>query len=198
MADGEKDLLHRAQKGDLTAFEQLISGYQKKVFNIALKMLGNHEDASEAAQEALIKVFRSISGFKEESSISTWIYRIATNTCLDELRKRKNNRVVYLDEEIKLDDNEVTRQIEDDRPTPDILAEQKEIRGIVQKAVSMLSEDYRTVIVLRDIQGFSYQEIASITRCPEGTVKSRINRARQELKRILERKKELPFEDYVK
>lgn len=198
MSDNEKLLLGRAKAGDIPAFEQLIEGYQKKVFNIAYRMLGNYDDANEIAQEVFIRVFKSISKFKEESAFSTWIYRITTNTCLDELRKRKNRKVISLDEDVKYDDIEIKRQIVDDKPTPDVIAEKNEVRQAVKKAIDSLSEDHRLVIVLRDLQDLPYDEIARTTGVPEGTVKSRINRARNELKQILKGKKELLNESYVK
>jgi RNA polymerase sigma-70 factor, ECF subfamily len=198
MSENEKYLLHQSKNGDMAAFEQLIEGYQKKVFNIALRMLGNPDDASEVAQEVFIRVYKSVKNFKEESSFSTWIYRITTNTCLDELRKRKNKEHISLDEDIHHEDGDMKRQVEDSRPTPDIIAEKNELRKIVKLAINSLSEDHRIVIILRDIQDLSYEEIAKIVKCPEGTVKSRINRARSELKEILKRKRELFTEEFVK
>jgi RNA polymerase sigma-70 factor, ECF subfamily len=198
MSENEKYLLHQSKNGDMAAFGQLIEGYQKKVFNIALRMLGNPDDASEVAQEVFIRVYKSVKNFKEESSFSTWIYRITTNTCLDELRKRKNKEHISLDEDIHHEDGDMKRQVEDSRPTPDIIAEKNELRKIVKLAINSLSEDHRIVIILRDIQDLSYEEIAKIVKCPEGTVKSRINRARSELKEILKRKRELFTEEFVK
>lgn len=198
MSDKEKDLLLKARNGDVEAFEMIIEDYQKKVFNIALRMIGNHDDASELAQEVFIRIYKSIKNFKGESSLSTWIYRITTNVCLDELRKRKNKNVVSLDEDVKHEDGEIKRQVEDTGPTPDIIAEKNEIRRVVKEAILSLPEDQRTVIILRDIQGFSYDEIAKIMNCPEGTVKSRINRSRQILRDRLKPKLELLKGDYVK
>ncbi|NLC68453.1 MAG: sigma-70 family RNA polymerase sigma factor, partial [Clostridiaceae bacterium] len=101
----EKALVRKSQQGDIGAFEQLIGDYQKKVFNIALGMMNNHDDASDIAQEVFIKVFKSIGSFKQQSSFSTWIYRITVNTCLDELRKRKNRKnVISLNQAVQLED----------------------------------------------------------------------------------------------
>jgi len=198
VSDKEKDLLLKARNGDVKAFETIIEDYQKKVFNIALRMIGNHDDASELAQEVFIRIFKSLKNFKGESSLSTWIYRITTNVCLDELRKRKNKNIVSLDEDVKQDDGEIKRQVEDARPTPDVIAEKNEVLRVVKEAILSLPEDQRTVIILRDIQGFSYDEIAKIMNCPEGTVKSRINRSRQILRDRLKPKLELLKGDYVK
>ena len=198
MSDSEKNLLERAKSGDIAAFEQLIDSYQRKIFNIALRMLGNYDDAGDLTQEVLIRIYRSIRSFKEQSSFSTWIYRITTNVCLDEIRKRKNRKVISLDEEIKFDDGDMKRQIESDEPTPEETAETEDLKKIVNDAIARLNEEHRIVIVLRDIQGLSYEEIADVLKCPEGTVKSRINRARQALKNILVSKRELLLDGYVK
>ncbi len=198
MSENEKLLLERAKKGEVEAFELLIERYQKKVFNIALKMLGNHDDASELAQEAFIKIYKSIKGFKEESSFSTWVYRIATNVCLDELRKRKNRKLTYLDEVIRSEDGDLKREIADQGLSPDAIAEQKELKHALNQAILSLSEEHRIVLILRDLHGMTYEEIAKVTKCPEGTVKSRINRARLSLKETLYKNKELFSEKYVK
>jgi RNA polymerase sigma-70 factor, ECF subfamily len=198
MSEREKDLLVRAKAGDINAFEQLIEGVQKKVFNIIFKMVGNYEDASELSQEVFIKIYKSIKNFKEESTLSTWIYKIATNVCLDELRKRKGKHVISIDEEIKVGDSEIRREIVDGRPTPEAAAEKNEIRRAVSEAIKSLSDEHRIAIVLRDIKGLSYDEMSKILKCPEGTVKSRINRARAALREILKGKRELFSEEYVK
>lgn len=198
MSENEKLLLERAKKGEVEAFELLIERYQRKVFNIALKMLGNHDDASELAQEAFIKIYKSIKGFKEESSFSTWVYRIATNVCLDELRKRKNRKLTYLDEVIQSEDGDLKREIADQGLSPDAIAERKELKHALNQAILSLSEEHRVVLIMRDLHGMTYEEIAKITKCPEGTVKSRINRARLSLKEALYKNKELFSEKYVK
>jgi RNA polymerase sigma-70 factor (ECF subfamily) len=198
MHDGEKALISRAKRGDVDAFEQLFEGYHKKVYNIALRMIGNHDDACELAQEVFIRVYKSIGGFKEESQLSTWIYRITSNVCLDELRRRKNRKIVSIDEDIRFEDSELKRQLEDDKPTPDIIAERNETREAIKEAILRLPEHHRIMIILRDIQGLSYDHIAKSLQTPEGTVKSRINRARQALKKILLNNKELSSREYVK
>ena len=195
--DQEKALIQKCKQGDIDSFEMLIECYQQKVYNIALRMLGNKEDASDIAQEVFIKVYKSIGGFKEEASLSTWIYRIATNVCLDELRKRKKTKIVSIDSTIQLEESEVSMQMPDERPQPDELLTQKELKQEVQKAINNLKEEHKTVIILRDINGYSYEEIAKILDCTLGTVKSRINRARNALKSILIKKEELLSENNV-
>ena len=195
----EKDLIEKAQKMDVQAFEQLVEKYQKKVFNIAFSMLNNMDDASDISQEVFIKAFKSIKHYKQNSSFSTWLYRITVNTCLDELRKRKNKSNVFsIDQVIHLESGEVTRQLEDDRPTPDSMVENNELRALVRDSISQLSDELKEVIILRDINGLSYDDIADMLDCPLGTVKSRINRARNALKEILKRKIELWKKDFVK
>lgn len=198
MPENEKILLDRCCTGDAAAFEALISSYQKKVYNIAYRMLGNIDDASEIAQEVFIKIFRSIRQFKGEAAFSTWVYKIAVNMCLDELRKRKKSRSVYIDEAVRLEDGEVEKQIPGEMPSPEEMTEKNELRGIVENAIKLLDEKHRCVVVLRDIQGMSYEEIAQILNCPLGTIKSRINRARAALRDILNPQKELFIGEYVK
>ena len=198
MSINEKLLLERSKAGDVAAFEILIEAYQKKIFNLAYRIVGNYDDAGDQAQEALIRIFKSIANFKEQSSFSTWVYRITTNVCLDEIRRKKNKRTLSLDEEIHFEDGEMKRQIISDDPLPDEIAEREELRSIVSSAIESLPEEQRIVITLRDIQGLSYEEIAEVLDCPSGTVKSRINRARQALKIVLLTKREHLNEVYVK
>lgn len=198
MSNNEQLLLVRSKAGDIAAFEMLIEAYQKKIFNLAYRIAGNYDDAGDLTQEALIRIFRSIANFKEQSSFSTWVYRITTNVCLDDIRKKKNRKVLSLDEEIHLEDGEMKRQIMSDDPLPDEVAEKEELRRIVNNSIDSLPEDQRLVIALRDIQGLSYEEIARVLDCPSGTVKSRINRARQALRNVLLTKRELLNEEYVK
>lgn len=190
MSDNEALLLKKIKNGDIASFELLISEYQVYAYNIAYRMLGNEEDAKDVTQEALIKVYKSIHKFKENSSFSTWLYRIVMNTCKDELKKRKE-ATVSLDKEIETNDGTVSREIGDDRLNPSRIVERKEVSHVVQEAINTLSDANRTVIVLRDIQGLSYEEISKVIKEPIGTVKSRINRGRGQLKKILMDQKHL-------
>ena len=198
MAEVESVLIRKAKNGDIHAFENLIENHRKRVYNIAFKMLHNQEDAYDITQEVFIRVFKSMKEFREEASFSTWIYRITKNACLDELRKRKNKATVSMDEDLETEDGTIKRQVEDCSPGPDALYESMELRDIVRTAIELLSDEHKFVIILRDLQGFSYEEIAKVLECPEGTVKSRINRARKALKEILQRRMELLDGDYVK
>ena len=183
----ERLLVKKAQKGDHKAFEQLMEEHFKKIYNLAYRMTGNPDDASDMTQEVMLKLFRNIGSFKGDSKFSTWVYRVATNTCLDELKKSRRHSHTSLNTEYDTGDGEITCEVEDTSPTPEEMTEKKELRGMVADAVQRLSPDHRAAIVLRDIKGFSYGEIAKILNCTEGTVKSRISRARASLKEVLEK-----------
>ncbi|SMB92907.1 RNA polymerase, sigma-24 subunit, RpoE [Desulfonispora thiosulfatigenes DSM 11270] len=178
----EDKLIELSQKGNLDAFEKLIMSYERKIYVIAYRFMGNEHDAKDLTQETFIKAFKNIKSFRKESSFSTWICRIASNACKDELRKIKRKPCDSLDEEVNVDDGYVYKQIEDKRPTPEEIYESAELNKYLQQMLNELNSDYRMVIVLRDIEGYSYEEIAEITNVSLGTVKSRLNRARKELK----------------
>lgn len=182
----EKELVKRAAMGDVPAFEDLVSIYQKKVYNIALNFFKNHDDALEISQEAFIKVFRSIGSFNGKSSFSTWLFRIVTNTCIDEFRKRNNITVVYIDEEVESEgDKPYKTELRSNFEEPQEAYSRKEMRLIIMEALNKIPVELKTMIILRDINGFNYEEISHILNLPLGTVKSRISRARESLKNIL-------------
>lgn len=185
MNNNEVLLIKRSQKGNVEAFEELIKDYKKTAYNIALRVLKNKEDAEDISQEALIKVYRSIDKFNMQSSFKTWLYRIVVNTCLD-FKRKKTIDTYSIDEPVKTNDSEIQRQIEDNTNNPDILFEKELNSKMVLEAVEMLDDDFKAIIVLRDLQGFSYHEISEILCCNPGTVKSRLNRARKKLKSSLE------------
>jgi len=177
----EKDLVRRAKRGDISAFEDLISGYEKKVYNTAYRFFNNAEDAMDVSQEIFIKVFTSLRRFREDSSFSTWLYRIAVNTCIDFLRKKRED-VLPIKEEIVMDDKiELGFHTE----LPEEFVEKQEAKQAIMKAISTLPEEQRICIILRDVQGFSYTEISDILSCSLGTVKSRLFRGRRALKENL-------------
>lgn len=191
MDEMEKLLVAKSKKGNFDAFEDLIGSYEKKAYNIAYRIMGNEEDAKDMAQEAFIKIYKSIQNFREESSFSTWLYRIVTNVCLDELRKRKKEKLVPLELNIETDKGTAVVELSAEKETPEDIFERVEKKQIIQNAIFSLGEDYKTVIILRDIQGFGYEEIAAILNCSLGTIKSRINRARNMLKEKLRYQLEL-------
>ena len=187
-------LVKKAQGGDMDAFEELIRQHQQKVFNIAYRMSGNYDDASDMAQEALIKVYLNFDKFDGKSQFSTWLYRVTTNSCLDQIKKKKKNVTVSLDSELETDEGTVGREIESTDRTPQEELENKELSAEINKALKQLSERHRTIIILRDINGMSYEDVAKTLNCSVGTVKSQVNRARAALKKIMLKNPELFFE----
>ncbi len=180
----EKALVQQAKAGDRNAFAALVSAYESKIYNLALRYLGNREDAMDASQEVFLRVFRFLPGFQEESGFSTWIYRIGVNVCKDMLAKQSKRN----EQSIEVEDEEEERRtldIVDCRYSPEQILENAELRTILSTAIASLPEQQREVVVLRDIQGLSYEEIASVLSLESGTVKSRLSRARENLRKKL-------------
>ena len=185
MTREEEDILiAQVQNGNSASFEKLVLENQTKVYNLALRMVGSEQDAFDMSQEAFIKAYNSIALFRGDSRFSVWLYRLTTNVCLDFLRsegRRAHGSLTYLSEE----DDEKELEIPDDRFSPETLAEKKELREAVNKGLMSLPKDYRAILLLREIDGLSYEEIAEALSLEEGTVKSRIFRARKRLCAIL-------------
>ena len=169
----ERELIARLQKRDEAAFEELIRQYEKKVYTLCFRMCGNSEDAEEAAQDAFLALWRGIDRFRQESSLSTWIYRLATNACIDTLRRRKKQS------------GSVSLDAVDTSPQPQETVEHREAQKLLQEGLSALPEEYRKVLILREIEGLSYTEIAESASIELGTVKSRISRGRSLLRNFL-------------
>lgn len=176
----ERELIARLQKRDEAAFEELIRQYEKKVYTLCFRMCGNSEDAEEAAQDAFLALWRGIDRFRQESSLSTWIYRLATNACIDTLRRRKKQSG-----SVSLDDEELFVDAVDTSPQPQETVEHREAQKLLQQGLSSLPEEYRKVLILREIEGLSYTEIAESASLELGTVKSRISRGRSLLRNFL-------------
>ena len=187
----EEKLLSKAARGDTAAFEALIEPHMTKVYNIAYRICQNADDAADAAQDAFLKAFGNISKFKGGAKFSTWLYRIATNAALDMVKGRGRHGAYSLDAEISGEDGEVLREIPSDAPLPQEEAERAEVRREINAALARLSDPDRSIIVLRDINGMAYRELSEILGCSEGTVKSRLSRARQKLREILSKNREL-------
>ncbi len=190
LSSQEASLIKQSKAGDIESFERLIVEHQKKVFNIAYRMLGNLEDANDVAQEALVKAYRGIENFKGKSSFSTWLYAIVNNACIDFIRKNRKVNMIYLDCEYETEEGTYKIQLNNNEDTPEQLFEKKEVQKLVHESINELGYNHRKVIILRDMEQFSYKEIAEILDCSEGTVKSRISRARTNLKTIIKEKLE--------
>ncbi|KXL53479.1 ECF RNA polymerase sigma factor SigW [Anaerotignum neopropionicum] len=180
---GSNHLISQAKQGDLAAFEALILQHEKIVYNVALRMMNHTEDAKDISQEVFLKAYRNIANFDERSAFSTWIYRITVNTCIDEMRKRKGKQTLFLDNEFEDEEGTWKQEVADSGETPEESLMRKEEKNEILLALKTISEDYKTVFILRDIRGLSYDEIAEITGLALGTVKSRISRARNHLKK---------------
>lgn len=184
-------VIEKAKQGDMAAFEKLILEYQGIIYNTAFKICSNTEDAYDITQETLLKIYKNIKYFEGKSKFTTWIYRIVTNTALDYIKKHRKANVYSLNAEMGEDGDSYIDSIKDNAPTPQELVESAETQKLVQQALDKLNPNHKAVLVLRDINGLSYEEIAKVLMCNEGTVKSRINRARNALYEIISKNKEL-------
>ena len=189
--NSEEALIKAILKGDVKAYEALISRYEKKIYALCLHLLKDPEEAYDAAQEVCLKIWKQLGTYKGQAKLSTWIYRMTTNQCLDILRKYKRRGYelsLFLDEQTG-EEEKLTDQA---RIWEDVSSyiEQKELGEVLKQGIGELKEDYQTVIVLRDIEQRSYEEIADILGISLGTVKSRLSRARSTLRKILEQNKE--------
>ena len=187
----ENELIKKSAEGNQGAFEQLIAPYMQPVVNHAYMMLGNKEDACDMAQEAFIRAFVSIKSFGGQSSFKTWLFKIATNVCLDFLRKKKRRPNVLSLTSDGEDANAVMADVADTQFSPDLIFESNELNDAILNAINSLEVQYRTAIILRELEGMDYNSISKVLGVSLGTVKSRINRARLQLREKLLEYKEL-------
>lgn len=178
----ERQWVESARQGDQDAFERLVRAYEKRVFALTLRMCGNPEDAAEAAQETFLAVWQGLKFFREEASFSTWLYRLASNACVDLLRREGRRRDTAGP---SLDDEELNLDAADAAPTPQEAVEQKELRSQIEAGLRALPPEYRQVLILREMHQLSYGEIAEALSLDMGTVKSRISRGRKRLRKFL-------------
>ena len=186
--DIDTRLVRAIQAGDMTAFDALVHRHKDKLFNLVYRFLGDYQEADECSQEIFIKVYKSIDTFKFESTFSTWLFRIAVNTCKNRLKSsgyRWKKKTIPLENPGSSKDGNPAFEIANGSPSPTAALEKKERWARVQKAINSLPEEQNRVVVLRDIQGLSYQEISDITGLNPGTVKSKLSRARLALKNKL-------------
>lgn len=169
-------------------FEVLFKRYEKGIYNLIYRMVGDIEDATDLTSQTFLHALRAYDRFRGEAQAYTWLYRIAVNLCKNHFRKRDRSariEIVSFDAPILSDGEEMERDIEDYTQSPERLMEGQELQELIQRAIMDLSPDLRTVVLLRDVQGLSYQEVAEVTGCSVEAVKSRIFRARGHLRRVL-------------
>ena len=176
----EQELVRAAAGGDTEAFERLVRTYENKIYHLALRMCGSADEAADIAQEAFLAAWRGLPSFRGEANFATWLYRLTSNAAIDYLRRQKKQRG-----DLSLDDEELGLDAVDTAPGPQDAAEGAELRSAVSEGLRRLGEDHRQVLVLREIQGLSYEEIAEVLALDLGTVKSRVSRARSALRKIL-------------
>ena len=180
----EAKIIRAVVDGNTNAFEDLVLEYQKQVYHIALKMTGNEEDAFDLSQEAFLKAFRSLSTFRGEAGFGSWLYRMTANLCIDFLRKKKRQGGQIISLDVEEEDRRPT-ELPDLRYEPQNALEKKEVQEKVRAGLEKLPHEQKLILVLRDVEGFSYQEISDALKIELGTVKSRIYRARAHLARLL-------------
>jgi RNA polymerase sigma-70 factor (ECF subfamily) len=190
VVDEDRRLVDRAQAGDLPAFEALVRRYERWVFTLAVRMVGDRAQAEDLAQEVFLKAYRGLRGFRGGARFSTWLYAIASHHCLNYLagRESRMRRVEQTDNPTDghgRSPSSIWDRVADGAPGPDVVLERRDLRRLIQDALLRLSEDHRMAVVLRDIQGMSYEEMAETLGVELGTVRSRLHRARMELKASL-------------
>ena len=171
-----------ARRGDADAFESLIHLYEKQIYGLCLRLCGNREDAQEAAQEAFLSAWQGLPSFRGDAGFSTWLYRLASNACMDLLRRERRSRSAAGP---SLDDMLINFELSDPSPGPQERAERSELCQAVADGLQVLSPRHREILILREIHQLSYDEISQVLQLDEGTVKSRINRARKQLRIFL-------------
>jgi len=178
------ELVRRAQRNERGAFDLLVLKYQHKVVKLVARLLRDPTEAEDVAQEAFVKAYRALGSFRGDSAFYTWLYRIAVNTARNAIASRQRRPLDYEADLSESEQNNVTARLKHD-DTPEAVALSEEIRVTVNQAIEQLPEDLRTAIVLREVEGLSYEEIAVAMDCPVGTVRSRIFRAREAIDRAL-------------
>lgn len=187
------DLIERSQQGDLEAFNQLVIEYQGFGYNVAYRLLDDADSAADAIQDSFLKAFRGLDNYRG-GSFKGWLTRIVVNTCYDHLRHRKRKTTESLDD-LPVEE-EYVAELTDRSESPHEFAERRELQALIGSAITSLPEVLRTTIVLRDVEGYAYEEIADITSVAVGTVKSRISRARGRVRDYLNQHTELLPADY--
>src|SRR5579872_2560149 len=187
VSNADTRLIQRCQANDAAAFNEIVTRYKNKVYNYVCRMVGPGTDAEDLTQETFIRAYLNMNSFQSRASLNTWLYRIATNICIDFTRKSRKIKALTtsLQREDTEEDGEVERDIPDERFDPQALLLNKELGAQLDRALKALPEKLRTVVLLHDIEGLAYEEIAQIVECPLGTVKSRLFNARAALREKL-------------
>jgi RNA polymerase sigma-70 factor (ECF subfamily) len=186
--DPDAALVARSREGDLDAFQQLVEKHQKKMLNIAYRMIGDYEDACESVQDAFVSAYRSLKSFRGDAKFSTWITTITLNHARNRLKqvRSRNVHIAYsLDEPLQAEDGEMKREPASGEPSALDRLESRDVSSKVRDCIEALEPEFREVIILRDLQDFSYEEIGAALKAREGTVKSRLFRAREAVKDCL-------------
>jgi RNA polymerase sigma-70 factor (ECF subfamily) len=179
------ELVNQCKSGDQAAFKELVERYQRKVYQIALGMLRNREDALDMTQEAFIRVHKYLDHFKGSSNFYTWVYRIAVNLCIDHLRKDEKMQTIDYDDSKEHGESDALLFPRDHETNPVDVLDRKELRKKIQKALEALSPTHRAIIIMREVEDLSYSEMAEIMRCSKGTIMSRLFHARRRLQQAL-------------
>lgn len=182
-----KDLIEKAQRGDLSAFEELVIIYQDRVYSHCHYLAGNPDDAQDLAQDVFVQAFRGMRSFRNDADFGTWLHRITVNLWINFCRRNKKVITFSIDEPLYTQESEMARELAASQESPLEIVERSEFNGMVQQALNRLLPEYRTVLVLREMEGYNYDEIAAALGCSLGTVKSRINRGRKALKKEVEK-----------
>ncbi len=192
----DEELLVQSKSDDVQAFTLLVERYQRMLYTIAYRFLGNTEDASDAAQEALVRAFKNLHSFRGHCSFKTWLQHIIANVCRDVLRRRSRRPIISLDS-LQEGDGRVWELPDSNIDTPEEIVLSEEKKDYIQQLIQSLKPECRMVVIMRDLQGFTYEEIASRLNCPVGTIKSRLSRSRKALRERIEKEGELFKSDNV-
>lgn len=184
MQEKELDIIiERCRNGDTDAYGDLIDLYGKKIFNMVYKLIGDYHDSADLTQEVYIKIYKNISKFRGDSSFWSWLYTIIRNTCKDYFRKKYKENFEYIDKD---NEDEKPLEIIDEKGFVEDLIIKKYEKDVITKSINLLNYSAKEIVILREIYGYTYSEIAAMLSISEGTVKSRLNRARDKLKNIIE------------
>lgn len=192
----EKKLISAAQDGNVKAFEKLIGLYENNIYKLCLKILQDEEEAADAFQEVCLKIWKQLRHYKGDAKLGTWIYRLTTNQCIDMLRKNKRHMThISIFQRNEKDEEWLLEEVAKENVAMEV--EIKALQEVVQIGLKELKPAYRAIIVLKDVEDYSYEEIAGILEISLGTVKSRLSRARKALKKVLEQNKE-PYKSFFR